>query len=77
VRPAAREQDDRLDKARLSGGIGAPDDMGARPERELEAGVSPQVEQAERVEQRRPGPASRPGLPVRYDVVRTGMTTWT
>ena len=45
--------------------------------RELEASVAPQIEQAERVEQRRPGPASRTGLPVRYDVVRTGMTTWT
>ena len=63
---APGEQDDGLEEARLAGGVGAPDELVAGPEDRLERAVSPEVGEAQRGE--------RGGL---YDVVRTGITTWT
>ena len=78
VRAPPREQHDRLEEARLARRVGTPDQLGPRPEGGLEGVVAPEIEQADRVEQGRRGPV-RPVRPpvVGYEVVRTGMTTWT
>jgi hypothetical protein len=69
MRAAPAQEDDGLEQAGLACGVGPDDEVGARPERRLEAGVPAQVERDDRVEQVR--------VPAAYDVVRTGMTTCT
>ncbi|TAJ98898.1 MAG: hypothetical protein EPO36_13810 [Chloroflexota bacterium] len=63
---APGKQDDALEEARLAGRVGTPDELRTGAEGRLERAVSPEIGEAERGE--RGGP---------YDVVRTGITTWT
>jgi hypothetical protein len=57
------EQRDGFQQARLAGGVRSPDQVRARRERDLEPGVSAQVEGRERIERgdarTSSGPASR------------------
>ena len=78
VRAPPGQEHDRLEEAGLAGRVGAPDQLRPGPEGGLEGFVPPEIEQADRVEQGRRGPV-RPVRPpvVGYEVVRTGMTTWT
>ena len=50
MRPAPPEQGDGLEQAGLAGGVRAPDQVRAGRERDLEPGVSAQVEGRERIE---------------------------
>ena len=75
-----RQQHDRLEQARLAGGVRAPDELRARAEGGVERRVAAEVEQAERLEHGSSvRGARRAGLRDggRQDVVRTGITTWT
>lgn len=69
MRSTRPKENDRLQQARLAGRVGSDDEVGAGAERGVERAVAAQVLRGESVQQVR-GPG-------RYDVVRTGMTTWT
>lgn len=56
---APGEQDDGLEEARLARRVGTPQDLGARPEGEIERRVAAQVAQADRLEQD-PAPGGDP-----------------
>jgi len=51
VRPAGRQQDDRLEQAGLAGGIRTMDQVGSRRELELEGVIAPQIGQDKSFEQ--------------------------
>ena len=72
MRATPREQDDRLEEARLASRVGTPDELRTGPEVDVEGRVATQVAQDDRLEQTDPGPRTRPP----QEVVRTGMTTW-
>ena len=61
------QQDDRLEQARLAGRIRPDDEVGPAAEDQVGRAVAPEILDGDRVEQRR----------VPYEVVRSGMTTWT
>jgi hypothetical protein len=65
MRSPPRKEDDRLEEARLAGGVRAPDEVRPGAEFDLERGISTEVENSDRAEQ-----SDR-----RYEVVRTGITT--
>src|SRR5688572_4040060 len=69
MRSTPAEERDGLQQARLAGRIRPVDELRAGTEGRLERGVPTKIERADRVEQ-----AIRA---VSYEVVRTGMTTWT
>src|SRR5215218_1051765 len=79
-----REEHDRLEEARLAGGVGAPHELWPWLEHGIERRVSAQVPDGKPAEDRRVG-RRRPGAVVeqalrdalRQDVVRTGITTCT
>ena len=76
VRAAPGEQDDRLEQARLAGGVRSPDQLRPGPERDLERVVATEVRARSQHGMRRARPTARPDA-ILQDVVRTGMTTWT
>jgi hypothetical protein len=75
VGSAPGEQHDRLEEARLAGGVRPHDEVRSRAEGELGRAVAAEVLDRDRVEHRGilwPGGAGH-----RQDVVRSGITTWT
>ncbi len=87
VRPPQRQQDDGLEQRRLAGRVRTPDQLRPGPELEVERGVAPEIPDRQgSKERRRPATGSRPDLApesvardlsATYEVVLTGMTTWT
>jgi hypothetical protein len=83
VAAAPREQHDRLEEARLAGGIRSPDELRSGLEHDVEDPVAAEVADRQAAQDRRVGDrgclvveqALRDAL--RQDVVRTGITTCT
>jgi hypothetical protein len=91
VRPTPRQEDDRLEEARLAGGVRTPDELRTPSELGVERVVTAEVENAQRTKQESPRLATFLAVVLRgrrlssatpsargcsaYDVVRTGMTT--
>ncbi len=75
---APGQQDDGLEQARLAGRVGTVDELGARPEGDVEGGVAAQIADRDPAQDRRlRGRPSGVEAGVRQEVVRTGITTWT
>ena len=87
VGSAQREHDDGLQEGRLAGCVGAPNELRPGPQRQVQRGVTAQVAQDQGTKQGRRlrlrpdgtvlGDLAAPGGGWTYDVVFTGMTTWT
>jgi hypothetical protein len=71
------EQDDRLEEARLAGGVRTEDQLRAGLEDGVERGVPAKVADGEAPQDRGVGVRPGGGVGVRQEVVRTGITTWT
>jgi hypothetical protein len=80
VGPAPGEQDDGLEEAGLAGRVGTPQELGPGAEGGIERLVAADLAQAQEVEQdgrRGTVRLERGGWPASYEVVLTGITTWT